>query len=88
MRIHQAAGRNRNGPTTAEYRLVPKRIIYALAEVGSLLREVKKRAKLTKNEELKLYRQDIIETGITAELIDYVLSLARLIEIERLIERL
>jgi hypothetical protein len=36
MRIHQAEGRNRNGPTRLEHRDVLKTTAYIFPEIGSL----------------------------------------------------
>ena len=41
MRIHQADGKNKNGPTRLEYRDVQKRTAYMFGGVGSPLRKLK-----------------------------------------------
>ncbi len=46
IRIHQADGKNKNGPTKLEYSGIPNRTAYRLGSSGSPLKKVKKCAKL------------------------------------------
>lgn len=42
IRIHHARGKNKNGPTTAEYMLVPRRAVWVPGPVGWPVRKVRK----------------------------------------------
>lgn len=52
------------------------------------LKEVQRRAKLSKQEQMSLYREDIINNGIPSRVIDTVIALAQSIALDKVIDNL